>query len=67
MNASGIGVEEGTSAIPAELLPDGLFVLDLVLNHASTPLMREAEARGGTVANGQASFLSASAGDVSAC
>jgi shikimate dehydrogenase len=61
VNASGVGVEEGTSAVPAETLASGLFVLDLVLNHASTPLMRDAEGRGGTVANGQASFLSASA------
>lgn len=61
VNASGIGAEEGASPIPAELLPRGLFVLDLVLNHASTPLQREAEARGGTVANGQGSFLTASA------
>ena len=61
VNASGIGVEEGASPIPAELLPAGLFVLDLVLNHASTPLLREAQTRGGTVANGQGSFLAASA------
>jgi shikimate dehydrogenase len=61
VNASGIGVEEGTSALPAELLASGLFVLDLVLNHASTPLMNDARARGGTVANGQAAFLAASA------
>jgi shikimate dehydrogenase len=61
VNTSGIGVEEGTSPIPASLLPDGLFVLDLVLNHAVTPLMREAQARGGTVANGQVSFLASSA------
>jgi shikimate dehydrogenase len=61
VNASGIGVEEGTSPLPAELLGSSLFVLDLVLNHASTPLMQDAQARGGTVANGQASFLAASA------
>jgi shikimate dehydrogenase len=61
VNASGIGVEEGTSPLPAELLASGLFVLDLVLNHASTPLMNDARARGGTVANGQAAFLAASA------
>lgn len=61
VNASGIGVEDGASPIPAELLPDELFVLDLVLNHAVTPLMREAQSRGGTVANGQGSFLAASA------
>ena len=61
VNASGIGAEEGASPIPVELLPVGLFVLDLVLNHAATPLLREALARGGTVANGQGSFLTASA------
>jgi shikimate dehydrogenase len=61
VNASGVGVDEGTSPVPAETLAAGLFVLDLVLNHAATPLMRDAEGRGGTVANGQASFLSASA------
>ena len=61
VNSSGIGVEEGSSPIPAELLSDGLLVLDLVLNHPATPLMRDAEARGGTVSNGQISFLAASA------
>lgn len=61
VNASGIGVEEGSSPVPAEMLGAGLIVLDLVLNHASTPLMRDAEASGGTVANGHASFLAASA------
>jgi shikimate dehydrogenase len=61
VNASGIGVDEEATPLPAELLATGLFVLDLVLNHAATPLMREAQARGGTVANGQASFLAASA------
>jgi shikimate dehydrogenase len=61
VNTSGIGVEEGSSPIPAELLPHGLLVLDLVLNHPDTPLMRDAQERGGTVANGQASFLGSSA------
>ena len=61
VNASGIGVDDGNSALPTEMLGSGLFVLDLVLNHATTPLMVDAQARGGTVANGQASFLSASA------
>ena len=61
VNSSGIGVEEGSSPIPADLLPDGLLVLDLVLNHETTPLMRDAQQRGGTVANGQAAFLASSA------
>jgi shikimate dehydrogenase len=61
VNASGIGVEEGASPIPAGLLPAELYLLDLVLNHASTPLMEEVRARGGMVVNGQASFLAGSA------
>jgi shikimate dehydrogenase len=61
VNASGIGAETDESPIPDDLLPDDLYVLDLVLNRAETPLMRAAAARGGTVANGQASFLVAQA------
>ena len=61
VNASGIGAEPEESPIPADLLAEDLFVLDLVLNRAETPLMREAAARGGTVANGQGSFLVAQA------
>ena len=57
INASGIGDEGGESPIPADLLPPDRFVLDLVLNRASTPLMEEARAQGGTAANGQAAFL----------
>jgi len=60
INASGIGVEEGESPIPADLMPPDRYVLDLVLNRASTPLMEQAQAQGGTVANGQAAFLRAS-------
>ena len=59
VNASGIGVQEGDSPIPAELLPNDGFLLDLVLD--STPLMRDMEERGGAVANGQLSFLHSSA------
>jgi shikimate dehydrogenase len=61
VNASGIGVEEGESPIPADLIPDGRHVLDLVLNHASTPLMEAVQARGGTVANGRGAFIAGTA------
>jgi shikimate dehydrogenase len=61
INASGIGVEEGESPIPDELLPPDRYILDLVLNRASTPLMEAAASRGGTVANGQAAFLASTA------
>ena len=59
IDASGLGADEAASSISPEALPDGLFVLDLALHHAATPLMREARTRGGTVGNGQVSFLAA--------
>ena len=61
IDASGLGADEAASSISPEALPDGLFVLDLALHRAETALMREAQARGGTVANGQVSFLAAQA------
>ena len=64
VNASGLGVEEGDSAIPGDLVPPDRFVLDLVLNHATTPLMAAAVGRGGTAANGQAAFLAGCAATV---
>jgi shikimate dehydrogenase len=60
INASGIGVEEGESPIPTDLLPPDRYVLDLVLHRTSTPLMEQAQAQGGTVANGQGAFMRAS-------
>jgi shikimate dehydrogenase len=60
INASGVG-EDGESPIPAELLPADRFVLDLVIGGASTPLLDDAKAQGGTVANGQGAFLAATA------
>lgn len=61
INASGIGVEEGESPIPPELLPADRHVLDLVLSAGDTPLMEQARERGGTVANGQGAFLASTA------
>ncbi|HJP71668.1 MAG TPA: hypothetical protein VJ975_08100 [Candidatus Limnocylindria bacterium] len=63
VNASGIGAD-GEAPIPADLLPPDRYVLDLVLNRATTPLMDEAKARGGTVANGQGAFLASTAATV---
>jgi shikimate dehydrogenase len=57
VNATGIGIEQGASPVPADLIPEGRYVLDLVLHHASTPLMEAVRERGGTVANGQGAFL----------
>ncbi len=61
IDASGLGADEAASAVPPEALPDKLYVLDLALHRGQTVLMREAKARGATVANGQASFLTAQA------
>jgi shikimate dehydrogenase len=61
VNATGIGIEDGASPIPDELIPEERYVLDLVLHHASTPLMEAARSRRGTVANGQGAFLAACA------
>ena len=60
VNASGLGDRDG-SPVPAELLPEGMWVLDLALHAGSTPLMEAAKGRGGTVANGQAAFLAGAA------
>ncbi len=64
VNASGIGADEGESPIPANLLPPDRYVLDLVLSHAATPLMTDAQAHGGTAANGQAAFLAGCAATI---
>jgi shikimate dehydrogenase len=61
VNTTVIGVEEGQSPIPSDALPADLYLLDLVLDRTSTPLMADVKTHGGTAANGQASFLRASA------
>jgi shikimate dehydrogenase len=63
VNASGVG-QDGASPIPTELVPPDRAVLDLVLTHGATALMEAATSQGGTAANGQASFLAATAATV---
>jgi len=63
VNASGVG-QDGASPIPTDLVPPDRSVLDLVLTHGPTALMEAATAQGGTAANGQASFLAATAATV---
>ncbi len=61
VNTTAIGIEEGSNPISPDALPPDLYVLDLVLHHVTTPLMEQAKELGGSVANGQLSFLRASA------
>jgi shikimate dehydrogenase len=60
VNAIGSAVDGEASPIPESLLPENLYLLDLVLDRTTTPLMRDVKAHGGTTANGRASFLASS-------
>jgi len=55
INATSIGLTSDTSPIPAEALHPDLLVLDLVYNR--TRLLRDAEAAGATVADGELMLL----------
>jgi shikimate dehydrogenase len=55
VNATSIGLVADVSPIPAEILPPDLLVLDLI--YARTRLLREAEAAGSTVADGELMLL----------
>ena len=58
VNATGLGMERGgPSPVAGELIPEGRYLLDLVLTHSTTPLMDAVRERGGTVANGQVALL----------
>jgi len=55
INATSIGLTSDVSPIPAEILPPDLLVLDLI--YARTKLLRDAEAAGSTVADGELMLL----------
>ena len=55
VNATAIGLTSDDTPIPAELLPPDLLVLDLIYNR--TRLLREAQAAGDTVLNGELMLL----------
>ena len=55
VNATSIGLTTDVSPIPGELIPPDLLVLDLI--YAKTRLLREAEAAGSTVADGELMLL----------
>jgi len=55
VNATSIGLTSDDSPVPGEILPPDLLVLDLI--YARTRLLRDAEAAGCTVADGEAMLL----------
>ena len=55
INATSIGLTNDTSPVPAEALHDDLLVLDLI--YSRTRLIRDAEAAGATVADGELMLL----------
>jgi len=55
INATSIGLIDDVSPIPGEIIPPELLVLDLIYNR--TRLLREAEANGCTVADGELMLL----------
>ena len=58
VNATSIGLHGDVSPIPAEILPPGLVVLDLIYNPARTRFLREAAAAGAdATANGLVMLL----------
>jgi shikimate dehydrogenase len=57
VNATSVGLTADETPIPGELIPPDLLVLDLVYNPARTRLMRDAEAAGCQVMNGELMLL----------
>ena len=55
VNATSIGLEEGETPVPGEVIPSDLLVLDLI--YRRTRFLREAEAAGSTVMDGEAMLL----------
>ena len=57
INATAVGLTGDMSAISGEVIPPGLLVMDLIYNPARTKLLRDAEAAGCTVLNGEVMLL----------
>jgi len=55
VNATSVGLDGALSPVPAEILPPDLLVLDLI--YSRTRLLRDAEAAGCTVADGEQMLL----------
>ncbi|MBI4321651.1 MAG: shikimate dehydrogenase [Chloroflexi bacterium] len=56
VNATSVGMKHGSdpggSLLPPDLIPEDALVFDLVYNPTTTPLLRDAQARGARVLNG---------------
>lgn len=61
VNASSVGMVEGETPIPGELIPAELFVLDLVYTLAQTRFLRDAAAAGCETMNGEPMLVQQSA------
>ena len=57
VNATSVGLRGDESPVPGELIPPDLLVMDLIYNPARTRLLRDAEAAGCQVLNGEVMLL----------
>jgi shikimate dehydrogenase len=57
INATAVGLAGDLSPIPGEIILPGLLVMDLIYNPARTKLLRDAEAAGCSVLNGEVMLL----------
>jgi shikimate dehydrogenase len=57
VNATAVGLTADLSPIPAEVIPPGLLVMDLIYNPARSRLLQDAEAAGCTILNGEVMLL----------
>lgn len=57
VNATSVGLNDDETPIPGELIPPDLLVMDLIYNPARSRLLRDAEAAGCQVQNGEQMLL----------
>ena len=57
VNATSVGLHDDETPIPGELIPPDLLVMDLIYNPVRSRLLRDAEAAGCQVQNGQLMLL----------
>ncbi len=57
VNATSVGLHDDDTPVPGELIPPDLLVMDLIYNPARSRLLRDAEAAGCQVQNGELMLL----------